>query len=125
MSHKYVIRQYKVRDERYLVGLLITSNAIDGATGKVIWQHHLGANIAMRGLSIYQDKIYLASGNRVKALDARNFPVSYSIGNKQYVAVTTGTGGGSPWLVPNTITPEINPPQTGFALYVFSLPDKK
>ena len=46
--------------------------AIDGATGKVIWQHNLGGNIAMRGISIYQDKLYLASGNRVKALDARN-----------------------------------------------------
>src|SRR5439155_14175952 len=45
--------------------------AIDGATGKIIWENHLGGNIAMRGISIYQDKLYLASGNRVKALDAR------------------------------------------------------
>jgi len=46
--------------------------AIDGATGKIIWENHLGGNLAMRGISIYQDKLYLASGNRVKALDARN-----------------------------------------------------
>jgi hypothetical protein len=38
--------------------------------------------------------------------------------------VTTGRGGGSPWLVPNQVTPEINPPQTGFALYVYALPQK-
>src|SRR5262245_5495496 len=46
--------------------------AIEGATGKVIWQNHLGGNIAMRGISIYQDKIFLAMGNRVIALNAQN-----------------------------------------------------
>src|SRR5437667_1293968 len=46
--------------------------AIDGLSGKVIWENHLGSNIAMRGISIYQDKLYLASGNRVIALDARD-----------------------------------------------------
>src|SRR5262249_15022131 len=46
--------------------------ALEGMTGKVIWENHLGGNIAMRGISIYQDKIYLASGNRIIALDARN-----------------------------------------------------
>src|SRR5439155_4802295 len=46
--------------------------ALDGLTGKVIWENHLGSNIAMRGISIYQDKLYLASGNKVIALDARN-----------------------------------------------------
>src|SRR5262249_4003712 len=46
--------------------------AIDGATGKIVWENHLGGNIAMRGLSIFGDKIFLASGNRVKALDAAN-----------------------------------------------------
>ena len=46
--------------------------AIDGATGKVIWEHHVGGNIAMRGIAIYQEKLYFASGNRIKALDARN-----------------------------------------------------
>src|SRR5882672_10610705 len=46
--------------------------AIDGLTGKVIWENHLGSNIAMRGISLYQDKLYLASGNHVIALDARN-----------------------------------------------------
>ena len=27
--------------------------AIDGATGKIIWENHLGGNIAMRGISLY------------------------------------------------------------------------
>ena len=74
--------------------------AVDIKTGKVLWETKLATAV-------------------------QGFPVSYSIGNKQYVAVTTGRGGGSPWLVPNTITPEINPPQDGFALHVFALPDKK
>ena len=40
---------------------------------------------------------------------------------KQYVAVTTGLGGGSPRLVPRTLAPEINHPGTGHALYVFEV----
>src|SRR5438477_1952507 len=52
--------------------------ALDGLTGKVIWENHLGGNIAMRGISIYQDKVYLASGNHVIALDARNGKVVWN-----------------------------------------------
>ena len=74
-------------------------HAVDVKTGKVLWETKLATAV-------------------------QGFPVSYSIGGKQYVAVTTGKGGGSPWLVPNTISPEINPPNTGYALYVFALPDK-
>jgi len=36
-----------------------------------------------------------------------------------------GLGGGSPRNVPRTILPDIHPPQTGNALYVFTLPDNK
>src|SRR5438477_6474790 len=52
--------------------------ALDGATGKVIWENHLGANIAMRGISLYQDKLYLASGNRIIGLDARTGKVAWN-----------------------------------------------
>jgi zinc transporter ZupT len=44
---------------------------------------------------------------------------------RQYVAVTTGLGGGSPRLVPGLIAREIQPPQRGHALYVFALPDER
>jgi alcohol dehydrogenase (cytochrome c) len=74
--------------------------AVDVKTGKVLWQTKLATSV-------------------------QGFPVSYSIGGQQYIAVTTGKGGGSPWLVPNTISPEVNPPNEGFALYVYALPDKK
>ena len=49
--------------------------------------------------------------------------MSFEVGGRQYVAVTTGLGGGSPRLVPDLIAPEIDPPARGHALYVFALPE--
>jgi alcohol dehydrogenase (cytochrome c) len=70
--------------------------AHDVKTGEVLWQTRLGTSV-------------------------QGFPVSYSAGGKQYVAVTTGLGGGSPRLVPRTISPEIKHPANGHAVYVFEL----
>jgi alcohol dehydrogenase (cytochrome c) len=53
----------------------------------------------------------------------QGFPLSFEVGGRQYVAVTTGLGGGSPRLVPSLISPEIRPPNRGQALYVFALPE--
>jgi alcohol dehydrogenase (cytochrome c) len=44
--------------------------AIEGTTGRVIWQNNLGREVARRGIAIYGDKIYMASGNMVIALNA-------------------------------------------------------
>jgi alcohol dehydrogenase (cytochrome c) len=74
--------------------------AIDVKTGAPLWQARLGTSV-------------------------QGFPVSFSVGGRQYIAVTTGTGGGSPRVVPQTLVPEIHSPQTGNALYVFALPDRK
>jgi alcohol dehydrogenase (cytochrome c) len=68
--------------------------AYDVTSGKVLWQTRLGTSV-------------------------QGFPVSFTAGGKQYVAVTTGLGGGSPRLVPRTLAPEINHPSTGHVLYVF------
>jgi alcohol dehydrogenase (cytochrome c) len=73
--------------------------ALDVKTGEVLWSSRL--NTAVQG-----------------------FPVTFTANGKQYVAVTTGNGGGSPRVVPRTIAPEINPPATGHMLYVFELPKK-
>jgi alcohol dehydrogenase (cytochrome c) len=73
--------------------------AYDVKTGKVLWQTRLGTSV-------------------------QGFPISFSIGGTQYIAVPTGLGGGSPRQVPRTISPEIRHPSTGNALYVFALPDK-
>lgn len=72
--------------------------AIDVRTGAVLWKTRLGTSV-------------------------QGFPVSFAIGGKQYIAVTTGLGGGSPRNVPIAIAPDIHHPGNGNALYVFSLPE--
>jgi len=72
--------------------------AFDVQTGQILWETRLGTSV-------------------------QGFPVSFTAGGKQYLAVTTGLGGGSPRMVPRTIAPEIRPPNSGAALYVFALPD--
>jgi alcohol dehydrogenase (cytochrome c) len=57
------------------------------------------------------------------ANSVQGFPISFAVDGKQYVAVATGLGGGSPRQVPATITPELRPPNRGQALYVFALPE--
>jgi alcohol dehydrogenase (cytochrome c) len=74
--------------------------AVDVRTGKILWQTRLATSV-------------------------QGFPMSFSVDGKQYIAVTTGLGGGSPRLVPSTIAPEIRVPTTGQALYVFALPDRR
>jgi alcohol dehydrogenase (cytochrome c) len=70
--------------------------AINAATGEILWEQILATSV-------------------------QGFPASFSVDGRQYVAVTTGRGGGSPWLVPNTVTPDVDSPTTGFALYVYAL----
>jgi PQQ-dependent dehydrogenase (methanol/ethanol family) len=97
----------------YLTGVLSTAGGVafvgdldrsfrahDVRTGKVLWQARLGTSV-------------------------QGFPISFSAGGHQYIAVTTGLGGGSPRNVPATISPEIEYPNTGQALYVFRLREKK
>ena len=74
--------------------------AVDVRTGKILWQTRLATSV-------------------------QGFPMSFSVDGKQYIAVTTGLGGGSPRLVPSTLAPEIRVPTTGQALYVFALPDRR
>lgn len=49
--------------------------------------------------------------------------MTFTAGGKQYVAVTTGLGGGSPRNVPRLIATDVKHPSTGNALYVFELPE--
>lgn len=71
--------------------------AFDVKTGALLWQTRLGTTV-------------------------QGHPVAFAIGGKQYIAVTTGLGGGSPRDVPHIIAPEIHFPGNGNALYVFELP---
>ena len=74
--------------------------AVDIRDGRVVWETRLATSV-------------------------QGFPISFEADGKQYVAVTTGLGGGSPRLVPALIAPEIQPPTRGQALYVFALPDER
>ena len=56
------------------------------------------------------------------ATSVQGFPITYRAGGRQFVAVPTGLGGGSPRNVPRLIAPDIRHPATGNALYVFALP---
>lgn len=72
--------------------------AFDVRTGALLWQTRLGTSV-------------------------QGHPVSFAADGKQYIAVTTGLGGGSPRDVPHVIAPEIHHPGNGNALYVFELPN--
>jgi alcohol dehydrogenase (cytochrome c) len=74
--------------------------AVDVRSGRILWRTRLATSV-------------------------QGFPVSFAVDGRQYVAVTTGLGGGSPRLVPSLIAREIQPPQRGHALYVFALPDER
>ena len=47
----------------------------------------------------------------------------HDVDGKQYIAVTTGLGGGSPENMPNVILTDVHRPDNGQAVYVFALPD--
>jgi len=72
--------------------------AVDVKTGEQLWQTRLGTSV-------------------------QGFPVSFQIDGTQYVAVSTGLGGGSPRLGPASLAPEIHYPRSGNALHVFRLSD--
>ncbi|HWF08486.1 MAG TPA: PQQ-binding-like beta-propeller repeat protein [Bryobacteraceae bacterium] len=74
--------------------------AFDVATGRILWETRLPAAV-------------------------QGFPVTFSVGGKQYLAVTTSNGGGSPRNVPTVVAPELRYPATGNGLYVFALPDRR
>ena len=71
--------------------------AIDVDTGEVIWETRLATSV-------------------------QGFPITFRVDGRQFVAVSTGVGGGSPRVVPGLIAPDIHHPATGNALYVFALP---
>ena len=73
--------------------------AVDVKTGKILWQTRLGNTV-------------------------QGYPVSFSLDGRQYIAVTTGLGGGSPEEKPTDLLREVHRPSTGQELYVFAVPEK-
>ncbi|HUJ50482.1 MAG TPA: PQQ-binding-like beta-propeller repeat protein, partial [Bryobacteraceae bacterium] len=74
--------------------------AFDAGTGRILWETRLPAAV-------------------------QGFPLTFTAAGKQYVAVTTSNGGGSPRGVPGVVAPDLHYPTTGNALYVFALPERR
>lgn len=55
------------------------------------------------------------------ATSVQGFPITFQIDGRQYVAVTTALGGGSPRAAPRALATDVRHPQNGNALYVFAL----
>ena len=73
--------------------------AIDVKTGKTLWQTRLGNT-------------------------AQGYPITFAINGKQYIAVPSGLGGGSPEQKPTQLLQNtVHRAATGQQLYVFGLPD--
>src|SRR5260221_2089530 len=74
----------------YLANTSNTVQALDGRTGELIWENHIGPDAtiaygATRSLAIYQDKVFLATTDaRMIALDARSGKIVWetAIANK-------------------------------------------
>ncbi|MFP5206894.1 MAG: PQQ-binding-like beta-propeller repeat protein [Acidobacteriota bacterium] len=112
--------------------------AYDVKTMKEVWARYQHAPFLTAALSTAGGWVLVGDVNRtVHIFDTRNgntlfetrlgtsvqgFPITYSVDGKQYIAVMTGLGGGSPRLAPATLAPDIKIPQSGNALYVFALP---
>jgi alcohol dehydrogenase (cytochrome c) len=75
-----------------------TFRAFEVKTGKTLWETRLPTTAA-------------------------GYPVTFSVGGDQFVAVPTGYNGGSPQGKPNTmLRGEIQRPSIGHGVYVFGLP---
>jgi len=74
--------------------------AFDAGSGRILWETRLAAAV-------------------------QGFPITFTAGGKQYLAVTTSNGGGSPRGVPAVVAADLHYPTTGNALYVFALPDHR
>ena len=95
----------------YLANTMNMVQALDAATGDLIWENQVGPNQAigfgsMRNIAIYQDKVFLATTDaRLVALDARTGKVVWNttiadrtkgFSNTSGPIVIKGQGGAGP-----------------------------
>jgi alcohol dehydrogenase (cytochrome c) len=73
------------------------ARAYDVRTGEVLWSARLGTAVM-------------------------GYPISFEIDGVQYIAISTNEHGGSPWVFPTVLTPDLIPPSYNNAMYVFRLP---
>jgi alcohol dehydrogenase (cytochrome c) len=70
--------------------------AVDVNTGKELWRTVLPTSV-------------------------QGFPIAFTAGGKEYIAISTGVGGGSPRIVPSQIAKDVVFPDHGNGLYVFAV----
>jgi len=95
----------------FLTGVLTT----DGGVGFVgDFDRRFRAFETLTGKTLWQTRLPTSVQGHV---------VSYAVDGKQYIAVETGLGGGSPVGKPTTLMPQVHHPNNGAAVFVFALPD--
>ncbi len=112
--------------------------AINLATGRVLWTHRQRAPLASSLLATAGGLVFVGAQDRsFSAYDAatgkllwqtrlnaapNSSPVTYSVQGEQYVVVVAG--GGGPTSGSSSLTPEIINPPGGTTLWVFKLPSR-
>jgi alcohol dehydrogenase (cytochrome c) len=115
-------------------------SAFDVSTMEPVWTFQQRSSFLSSLLSTAGNLAFIGDFDRVfRAIDVRNgktlwetrlgttvqgHPVTFSVNGKQYVAITTGLGGGSPQQKPISLLSEVHRPLVGNQLYVFALPDE-
>jgi alcohol dehydrogenase (cytochrome c) len=122
-------------------GKLAKLAAFDVTSMKEVWKVEQRASFLTAALTTAGDLALVGDADRYfHAYDVRSgkhlwqtrlstsvqgFPISFAIDGRQYIAVTTGLGGGSPRRIPSLLAREVRYPETGNALYVFRLRDRR
>ncbi len=92
------------------------SAALTTAGGLVFvgdWDRFVHAYDVVTGESLWETRL---------PTSVQGFPITYAVGETQYVAISTGTVSASWSMIPLTLTPEKRRPTGGNGLFVFALP---
>ena len=113
--------------------------AMNIKTGEILWSHRYRTPINSAALTTAGGLAFAGDWDRhMYAYDVRDgevlwqtrlpqsvqgYPITYTAGGKQYLAVGVGTGGASWTSMPLQLTPEKHRPVGGNGMFVFALPD--
>ena len=112
--------------------------AMNIKTGEILWSHRYRTPINSAALTTAGGLAFAGDWDRhIYAYDVHDgevlwqtrlpqsiqgYPITYTAGGKQYLAVGVGTGGASWTSMPLQLTPEKHRPVGGNGLFVFALP---
>ena len=107
-------------------------------SGEILWSHrkrspYISAALTTAGgltfVGTYDRRTFaydVATGDQLwetrLPTAVQGFPITYSVDGRQYVAIGTGTGGGSWTTMPAELIPDVRRPNGGNGLFVFALP---